>query len=213
MSEAVAATAADGPTSKTGFGLLGLCDDELDAAVLLVALVGLLAAGQLFFAGTAGVDRLGYAALFEGVDHRVGAALGQLFVVGVVASRVGVSNDVHRGKLGVVGQRGRDVVEDVRGVVKNLVAVAGEVNLLVDRQVVAFDVHVARIQLQQNDDMRKISAGAAIVVVPTLIAGIYGMNFDDMPELHWSLGYPFALLLMAGASGALWWFFKRAGWL
>jgi len=61
--------------------------------------------------------------------------------------------------------------------------------------------------------MRKISAGAAIVVVPTLIAGIYGMNFDHMPELHWSLGYPFALALMAGASGALWWFFKRAGWL
>jgi magnesium transporter len=77
----------------------------------------------------------------------------------------------------------------------------------------AFDAHLASISVQQNDDMRKISAGAAIVVVPTLIAGIYGMNFDDMPELHWSLGYPFALLLMAGASGALWWFFKRAGWL
>jgi magnesium transporter len=77
----------------------------------------------------------------------------------------------------------------------------------------AFDAHLASISVQQNDDMRKISAGAAIVVVPTLIAGIYGMNFDDMPELRWDLGYPFALLLMFGASGALWWFFKRAGWL
>ena len=77
----------------------------------------------------------------------------------------------------------------------------------------AFDAHLAAISVQQNDDMRKISAGAAIVVVPTLIAGIYGMNFDKMPELQWTLGYPFALLLMFGSSAALWWFFKRAGWL
>ena len=76
----------------------------------------------------------------------------------------------------------------------------------------AFDVHVARIQLQQNDDMRKISAGAALVVVPTLIAGVYGMNFEHMPELGWALGYPFALLLMVAASGLLWWQFRRSGW-
>ena len=71
----------------------------------------------------------------------------------------------------------------------------------------AFDAHLARITVQQNDDMRKISAGVALVVVPTLIAGVYGMNFDHMPELRWELGYPFALLLMvvasAGAVGAV----------
>jgi len=61
--------------------------------------------------------------------------------------------------------------------------------------------------------MRKISAGAALIVAPTLIAGIYGMNFDHMPELHWTLGYPFALLLMAGVSVALFAFFKKSGWL
>ena len=53
----------------------------------------------------------------------------------------------------------------------------------------AFDAHLARISVQQNDDMRKISAGAALVVVPTLIAGVYGMNFDHMPELDWDYGY------------------------
>ena len=57
----------------------------------------------------------------------------------------------------------------------------------------AFDAHLARISVQQNDDMRKISAGVALVVVPTLIAGVYGMNFEHMPELGWLLGYPFAL--------------------
>lgn len=77
----------------------------------------------------------------------------------------------------------------------------------------AFDAHLAAISVQQNDDMRKISAGAALVVVPTFIAGVYGMNFDHMPELHWSFGYPFALGLMLAVSLLLLWFFKRSGWL
>ncbi len=77
----------------------------------------------------------------------------------------------------------------------------------------AFDAHLAQISVQQNDDMRKISAGAALVVVPTFIAGIYGMNFDHMPELHWTFGYPFAIALMVGSSGLLLWLFKRSGWL
>lgn len=77
----------------------------------------------------------------------------------------------------------------------------------------AFDAHLARISVQQNNDMRKISAGAALVVVPTLIAGIYGMNFDHMPELHWQLGYLWAVFLMVGTSAGLLWFFKRSGWL
>jgi magnesium transporter len=77
----------------------------------------------------------------------------------------------------------------------------------------AFDAHLARITVQQNDDMRKISAGVALVVVPTLIAGVYGMNFDHMPELGWELGYPFALALMLVATGSLWALFKKSGWL
>ena len=77
----------------------------------------------------------------------------------------------------------------------------------------AFEAHLARISVQQNEDMRKISAGAALVVVPTLIAGVYGMNFDHMPELHWQFGYLWAVVLMIGASAGLLWFFKRSGWL
>ena len=77
----------------------------------------------------------------------------------------------------------------------------------------AFDAHLARISVQQNEDMRKISAGAALIVVPTLVAGVYGMNFDHMPELHWRFGYAYALLLMAAIAGGLFAWFKRSGWL
>jgi magnesium transporter len=77
----------------------------------------------------------------------------------------------------------------------------------------AFDAHLAQISVQQNDDMRKISAGAALVVVPTFIAGVYGMNFRHMPELGWTFGYPLALLLMAASVTGLWVFFKKSGWL
>ncbi|MBA2952768.1 magnesium/cobalt transporter CorA [Nocardioides sp. MAH-18] len=77
----------------------------------------------------------------------------------------------------------------------------------------AFDAHLAQISVQQNDDMRKISAGAALIVVPTFIAGVYGMNFHHMPELGWTFGYPFALLLMATVAGGLWVWFKKSGWL
>ena len=59
--------------------------------------------------------------------------------------------------------------------------------------------------MRQNEDMRKISAYVAMAAVPTLIAGIYGMNFDHMPELRWELGYPVALALMASIVGFLFW--------
>jgi magnesium transporter len=67
--------------------------------------------------------------------------------------------------------------------------------------------------VQQNNDMRKISAAIGLVAAPTLIAGVYGMNFEHMPELSWTYGYPLALLLMAAISGVLWVWFKRSGWL
>lgn len=67
--------------------------------------------------------------------------------------------------------------------------------------------------LRQNQDMRKISAWAAIIAVPTAIAGVYGMNFDDMPELHWRLGYPMVLGAMVVVCFVLHRLFKRSGWL
>ena len=73
--------------------------------------------------------------------------------------------------------------------------------------------HLTEASLAQNEEVKKISAWAAILFAPTLVGTIYGMNFDDMPELHWQLGYPLALLLMVGTSTALYMVFKRRGWL
>ncbi|MFF3262433.1 magnesium/cobalt transporter CorA [Streptomyces sp. NPDC002932] len=73
--------------------------------------------------------------------------------------------------------------------------------------------HLAQMGVRQNDDMRKISAWAAMAAVPTMVAGIYGMNFDHMPELKWVWAYPAVILLMAGVVLGLYRQFKRRGWL
>jgi magnesium transporter len=66
---------------------------------------------------------------------------------------------------------------------------------------------------EQNEQVKRISSWAAIFFAPTFVASVYGMNFDDMPELHWAWGYPFALLLMVGFGVGLYLGFKRRGWL
>ena len=73
--------------------------------------------------------------------------------------------------------------------------------------------NLAQVTVRQNEDVRRISAWVAIIAVPTMIAGIYGMNFEEMPELEWNLGYPAVLLVMVVACGSLYRYFKRAGWL
>ncbi len=77
----------------------------------------------------------------------------------------------------------------------------------------AHDAHMARISVQQNDDMRKISAWVAIAALPTVIAAIYGMNFHYIPELSWHYGYFGVLGFMALSCGVLHRVFKRYGWL
>jgi magnesium transporter len=72
---------------------------------------------------------------------------------------------------------------------------------------------LSEASIRQNDEVKKISAWAAILFAPTLIGTVYGMNFDHMPELHWVLGYPFALGLMVLVSATLYLVFKNRGWL
>jgi magnesium transporter len=77
----------------------------------------------------------------------------------------------------------------------------------------ALHVNVAQVGMRQNEDMRKISAWVAIISVPTMVAGIYGMNFEHMPELGWQYGYPGAVAVILVACFALYRNFKHRGWL
>jgi magnesium transporter len=100
-----------------------------------------------------------------------------------------------------------------RDVTDHVIRVSEGIETLDSLLSTAFDAHLAKLSLQQNEDMRKISAWVAIAAVGTLVAGIYGMNFTDMPELRWHYGYYFALGLMATASLVLFRAFKKSGWL
>ncbi|MFI5682727.1 magnesium and cobalt transport protein CorA [Streptomyces sp. NPDC051636] len=73
--------------------------------------------------------------------------------------------------------------------------------------------HLAQVTVAQNEDMRKITAWAAVIAVPTMVCGVYGMNFDHMPELHWRFGYPLVIGVISVACLALYRGFRRNGWL
>lgn len=77
----------------------------------------------------------------------------------------------------------------------------------------ALSADLAHVQVQQNEDMRKITSWVALAATPTMLAGIYGMNFDHMPELRWTFGYPLVVGIMALVTGTLYYKFKKANWL
>lgn len=77
----------------------------------------------------------------------------------------------------------------------------------------ALQAEIAQVQLQQNEDMRKITSYVALASIPTMVAGIYGMNFDFMPELHWKFGYPVVISSLLVITVALYRKFKKSGWL
>lgn len=95
----------------------------------------------------------------------------------------------------------------------HLVAVTERVSTLHDLLSTILAANLTQISIRQNEDMRKISAWVAIAAVPTMIAGIYGMNFEHMPELQTRWGYPMVLLLMLGVCMWLRRKFKEADWL
>jgi len=77
----------------------------------------------------------------------------------------------------------------------------------------ALQADLAHVQVRQNEDVRKISAWVALAAGPTMIAGIYGMNFKFMPELEWRFGYPLVLVVVTSLSSFLFYKFKKADWL
>jgi magnesium transporter len=75
------------------------------------------------------------------------------------------------------------------------------------------EANLTQVSVRQNEDMRRISAWVAIAAVPTMIAGIYGMNFESMPELNWEFGYPLILGVTIAVCIGLYRMFRRNGWL
>jgi len=138
---------------------------------------------------------------FHQATQPLAGALGRL----TEAEAHGIDPEVRR-YLREVQDRVLRVTERVEGF-RDLLTNILNVNLTL------IGINQTQIGINQNDQMKKISAWAAVVIVPTFIAGIYGMNFDNMPELHWRYGYLMALCLMALIAFALYRNFKRTGWL
>jgi len=121
-----------------------------------------------------------------------------------------VLRQLSRLPLELVDENVRDYFRDVDD---HLNEVVDQVNSFDDLLTTLVSANLARVSVVQNEDMRKISAWVAIAAVPTMVAGIYGMNFDHMPELHWQYGYPIVIAFMASFCGLLYRAFKRNKWL
>jgi magnesium transporter len=104
----------------------------------------------------------------------------------------------------------RDYFRDVND---HLIRVRDQLDAMRDLLSTSLHANLAQVGVRQNEDMRRISAWVAIIAVPTAIAGIYGMNFEHMPELRWELGYPGAVLAMLVICTLLYRYFKKVGWL
>jgi len=114
---------------------------------------------------------------------------------------------------GRVGQIHPEVETYFQDVNDHLARVNDRLEAMGDSLTSILQANLAQVTVQQNDDVRRISAIVAIIAVPTMIAGIYGMNFEHMPELKSTLGYPLVLALMLVLCLALYRYFRRAGWL
>jgi magnesium transporter len=126
---------------------------------------------------------------------------------------VPLRDPMNRMTAGAVRTIHPDAAPYFRDVADHLARVAETIDGLDTLLSSAFDAHMAQISIQQNDDMRKISAAVGLFAAPTVIAGIYGMNFRHIPELGWEFGYPYALLLMLASSLTIWIIARRSGWL
>jgi magnesium transporter len=162
------------------------------------------------FSGNAGVSRRIYelsreVIQFERATEPLSGILGELIGGAEDPELQRYLRDVQDHALRVIEQAAgfREILQNILSVNLTLVGLSQneEVKALTEASIA------------QNDQVKKISAWAAILFAPTLIGTVYGMNFDYMPELSWVLGYPFALLLMVLVSATLYVVFKQRGWL
>jgi magnesium transporter len=106
-----------------------------------------------------------------------------------------------------------DLHEYFRDVHDHLLRVGQRIDGFRDLLSSALQANLTQVSVQQNEDMRRITAWVAILAVPTMVAGIYGMNFKHMPELRWTYGYPVVLTVIGLVCLVLYRRFRRSGWL
>jgi magnesium transporter len=103
--------------------------------------------------------------------------------------------------------------EYFRDVADHLLRLNQSIDSLRDMVITALSVNLSMITIGENETVKRLAAYAALVAVPTMIAGVYGMNFKYMPELDWQLGYPLSVGLMGVIDGYLFYRFRKSGWL
>ena len=166
------------------------------------------------FSGNAGVSRRIYKLSREVIEFQRAVQPLPEMLSALMAGfeKYGVDSDLQR-YLRDVQDHAIRVTERVAGfreILQNILSVnLALVGLQQNDEVKA----LSEAAIEQNDQVKRISAWAAILFAPTLVGTVYGMNFDYMPELHWTLGYPFALVLMLTVSISLYVIFKLRGWL
>ncbi len=103
--------------------------------------------------------------------------------------------------------------EYFRDVYDHLIRVNHSIESLREMVTTAISVNLSLLTIQENEVTKRLAGYAALVAVPTMIVGIYGMNFENMPELKWSLGYPLTIAVMVAIDGYLFYRFRKAKWL
>lgn len=197
--EAVPAQLAKGP----GFVLHALMDFIVDQYFPVVSGFEkeLLTLEEEIFAGR-------FSAATTGRLYRLMRDL--VFVKRAISPLTDVSSHLARVACAVIPDETRPYFQDVHDHVLRIDEMVDAVHQL---SATALNAHLALASVSQNEDTKRLAAWAAILAVPTMIAGLYGMNFDNIPELHWSFGYPAAMLFMLFACIALYRGFRRSGWL
>jgi magnesium transporter len=121
-----------------------------------------------------------------------------------------VLSKLHGGRVPAVCQPTQEYFRDVHD---HLARINTAIDAIRDTIGTAIQVNLSMVTIEESETTKRLAAWAAIFAVSTALAGIWGMNFEQMPELKWTFGYPMALGIITTAAGLLYWRFRRAGWV
>ena len=127
-----------------------------------------------------------------------------------VAPLVEVAGKLHGGRVPSVCASTQEYFRDVHD---HLTRISSTIDAIRDTIATGIQVNLSMVTIEESETTKRLAAWAAIFAVSTALAGIWGMNFEHMPELQWAYGYPAALLVIVSAATVLYWRFRRTGWL